>query len=85
MANSIVTEARRNATTWIILVLIIVLNTFFSENGLAYSYILIAGFSVFKFFMVLHQFVEVKQAHVVWKLVSLLFAAVYFIGILVLY
>ncbi len=78
-------EIKLNTITWILLVLLICVSTLFSENGFENAYLLIAGFSVIKFMSVMYQFVEVKHAHLVWKLVSFLFVAVYFVGILVLY
>lgn len=85
MSNKVLKEIKLNKLIWILLVFIIVANTLFSENGLKYSYLLIISFSIIKFSLVLHQFVEVKNAHLVWKLVCIFFAAVYFIGVLVLY
>ncbi len=78
-------EIKLNTITWILLVLLICVSTLFSENGFENAYLLIAVFSVIKFMSVMYQFVEVKHAHLVWKLVSFLFVAVYFVGILVLY
>jgi len=78
-------EIKLNTITWIALVVLICISTLFSENGFDNAYLLIAGLSVIKFITVMFQFVEVKQAHIVWKIVSLLFVVVYFVGILVLY
>jgi len=74
-----------NTIVWILLVVLICLSTMFAENGFESAYILIAGLSVVKFLSVISQFVEVKHAHVVWKLVSTLFVVVYFLGIIILY
>jgi len=78
-------EIRLNTITWILLVVLICLSTMFSENGFGSAFLLIAGLSVIKFLSVMFQFVEVKNAHIVWKLVSVLFVLVYFLGILFLY
>jgi hypothetical protein len=78
-------EIKLNTIVWVLLVVLICLSTLFAENGFESAYILIAGLSVVKFLSVTFQFVEVKHAHVVWKLVSILFVVVYFLGIVILY
>ncbi len=78
-------ELKLNTITWILLVALIILSTIFSEKGLTSAYILIMVFAVIKFLAVTFQFVEVKGAHLAWKFVSVLFVAVYFIGVLSLY
>jgi len=78
-------EIKVNTIVWVLLVVLICLSTIFAENGFESAYILIAGLSVVKFLSVIFQFVEVKYAHVVWKLVSILFVVVYFLGIVILY
>ena len=78
-------EIKRNTITWILLVLLICLSTLFAENGIENAYLIIAALAVVKYLAVVFQFVETKHAHVVWKLVSILFVVVYFVGIIVLY
>lgn len=78
-------EIRINTIVWVLLVVLICVSTLFAENGIESAYILIVGLSVVKFLSVIFQFVEVKHAHVVWKLVSILFVVVYFLGIAILY
>lgn len=78
-------EIKINTIVWILLVVLICLSTLFAENGIESAYMLIAGLSVVKFLSVIFQFVEVKHAHIVWKLVSILFVIVYFLGIVILY
>ncbi len=78
-------EIRLNTIVWLLLVILIIVSTFFAENGLTAAYILIPLLSIIKFLSVVFQFVEVKHAHPVWKVVSILFVVVYFAGILVLY
>ncbi|MGB0882071.1 MAG: hypothetical protein ACPGSO_03900 [Vicingaceae bacterium] len=78
-------EIKLNTIVWVLLVVLICLSTLFAENGFQSAYLLIAGLSVVKFLSVIFQFVEVKHAHIIWKLVSILFVLVYFVGILVLY
>ncbi len=78
-------EIKLNTIVWGLLVALICLSSLFAENGIKHSFILISMLSVVKFLSVTFQFVEVKHAHIVWKLVSLLFVATYLIGILTLY
>jgi hypothetical protein len=78
-------EIRLNTITWIALVLLIVVSTLFSENGIENSYLIIASLAVIKFLSVMFQFVEAKHAHIVWKMVSIVFVLVYFLGIIFLY
>jgi uncharacterized membrane protein YobD (UPF0266 family) len=78
-------EIKTNTITWILLVVLIIANMLFSENGFVYSYLIIVLFSAFKFLVVSYQFVEVKHAHVIWKGLCFLFAAVYVCGVLALY
>ena len=77
-------EIRLNTITWIALVIIISISFVFSENVFTHTYLLIAIFSIVKFLTICFQFVEVKHAHLVWKLVSIFFALVYLIGIIAL-
>lgn len=78
-------EIRLNTIVWVLLVVLICASMLFSEQGFANSYLLICAMSIVKFISVSFQFVEVKHAHIVWKLVSIFFALVYLIGVLVLY
>tara|TARA_R110001592_G_scaffold251081_3_gene513762 strand:- start:2647 stop:2892 length:246 start_codon:yes stop_codon:yes gene_type:complete len=78
-------EIKLNTITWLALVLLIVVSTLFSENGIENSYLIIASLAVIKFLSVMFQFVEAKHAHIVWKMVSVVFVLVYIIGIIALY
>ncbi|MCB9360867.1 MAG: hypothetical protein H6587_05580 [Flavobacteriales bacterium] len=78
-------EIKLNTITWLALVLLIVVSTLFSENGIENSYIIISSLAVVKFLSVMFQFVEAKHAHLVWKIVSVTFVLVYVIGIIILY
>ena len=78
-------EIKLNTIVWILLVVLICLSTLFAENEIGSAFLVISGLSVIKFLSVIFQFVEVKHAHIVWKLVSILFVLVYFVGIMVLY
>jgi len=79
------TEIKKNIILWILLVVLICLSTLFSENGMKLAYVIIPLLSIVKFISVMFQFVEVKHAHLVWKMISVLFVVIYFIGIVVLY
>ena len=62
-------EIKLNTITWLALVLLIVVSTLFSENGIENSYLIVASLAVIKFLSVMFQFVEAKHAHIVWKMV----------------
>tara|TARA_R110002050_G_scaffold195593_2_gene330485 strand:+ start:25996 stop:26238 length:243 start_codon:yes stop_codon:yes gene_type:complete len=78
-------EIKKNTFTWVALVLLIILNTIFAENGMQHAVYFIVTVSSIKFLAVVYQFIEAKHAHAAWKALSILFVAVYVIGILVLY
>ncbi|NQX97621.1 MAG: hypothetical protein HRT73_07040 [Flavobacteriales bacterium] len=78
-------EIKLNTITWILLVLLICLSTIFSENGFENAYLLITGLAVIKFTAVMFEFVDVKHAHIAWKIVSVLFVVVYSLGIIILF
>ena len=72
-------EIKINTIVWVALVVLIILSSIFSESKLGFSAILIIAFSVLKFLSVSFQFMEVKNAHTVWKIVTILFTASYLI------
>jgi len=74
-----------NTITWIALVALICANMMFSENNFEHSFLIITAFSIIKFLSVAFQFMEVKHAHIAWKMLTLSFALIYLVGILVLY
>jgi len=78
-------EIKLNTITWILLVILICISTIFAESDLKYSFLIIPALAVIKFITVIFQFVEVKKAHLVWKLVGVLFAIIYFVGVIALY
>ena len=78
-------EIQINTIVWLLLVAFICLNTVFAEKSFQSAYILITIVSVIKFLSVTFQFVEVKHAHLIWKLVSILFILIYTGGVLVIY
>lgn len=77
-------EIRLNTIILCVLIAIIILNFFLAENSSESSVFFIGGLSMVKFFSVTFQFMEVKTAHFFWKMLVLLFAAVYIIGIMAL-
>jgi len=78
-------EMKLNTIVWVVLVLLIMVSTIFSANKLESAYLLITAFAVFKFLIVIFQFVEVKHAHPLWKALSVLFVLIYFLTVIVLY
>ena len=76
-------EIKLNTLVWIILVTLITLSSIFAEAHFKYAYLLIIAFSVLKFLSVSFQFIEVKNAHIIWKIVTLLFVFSYLILFLV--
>ena len=78
-------EVKKNIVLWAILIALICANMLFAENGFQNAYLLITVFSVVKFLAIMFQFVEVKHAHFVWKMLSVGFALVYLMGVLILY
>lgn len=78
-------EIKLNTVTWILLIVLICVSTLLAENSFKNAFLVVSGLSVIKFLSVIFQFVEVKNAHIIWKIVSVLFVVVYFFGIIVLY
>jgi len=79
------TEIKKNTIMWVALVLLIILNYIFAENGMQNAVYFIVIVSAVKFLGVVFQFVEAKHAHFVWKALSVVFVAIYLIGVLALY
>jgi len=79
------TEIKKNTVLFVVLAVLITLNYFFAENHLENAVYIIVIASSMKFIGVTFQFIEVKNAHVIWKLLSVLFVAIYLIGVLALY
>ncbi len=72
-------EIKLNTLVWILLVALIVLSSIFAETNFKYTYLAIVTFATIKFLSVCFQFVEVKKAHIVWKIVAIIFVVSYFI------
>ncbi len=77
-------ELKLNTIVWLLLVTLIILSTLFAENKVKSAYIFVVIFTSIKFLAVAFQFVEVKKAHLLWKFLSFLFVAIYFIGVLIM-
>jgi len=78
-------EIKQNTILWIALIVLICASMLFSENGYKYSSVIIILLSAVKFLSISFQFIEVKHAHIIWKLVSFLFVIIYLLGYLILY
>ena len=71
---------KRFNSTYVILVVMIVLSYFFAEQSLGYLAYVIAILAIVKFLLVGFQFMEVKHANTTWKVVLIFFTAVYFVA-----
>lgn len=78
-------EVKLNTIVWILLIVLICASTLLAENSFNSAFLIISGLSVVKFLSVIFQFVEVKHAHLAWKITSVIFVIVFFFGILILY
>jgi len=67
------------------MVTLILASFFLAESTISNVFFIIISLTTIKFFTVAFQFVEVKHAHIVWKLVSILFVLSYIIGCLIIY
>ena len=65
--------------TYVFLILMIVLSYFFAEQSLGWTTIAISVLAIIKFLLVGFNFMEVKHANVIWKIVLLLFSTVFFV------
>lgn len=62
------------------MVTLILASFFLAESTISNVFFIVISLTTIKFFTVAFQFVEVKHAHIVWKLVSILFVLCYLIG-----
>lgn len=67
--------------TWIILVALTLISAFFAQWGGAYTVLIILALSALKFIGIAFQFMEIKKAHVFWKVIIIAFVLI-FAGIL---
>jgi len=70
-------EIKLNTTSWLTLVVLIVVSFFIAETHQAHLFLIISLLSAIKFATISFQFIEVKQAHFIWKFVSILFIIIY--------
>jgi len=75
-------EIEKNKQAAIVLLFLIIANYIVAELAPSYSFIILPVTFV-KFLSVLFQFVEVKHAHILWKVVSILFIAAYIILLMI--
>jgi len=74
-----------NTISWIILIALILASFTIAETHNSQLFLVIILLSVIKFLTITFQFVEVKNAHFIWKLTSILLITSYIIGVLILY
>lgn len=69
-------EIKYNTLTWIIL-LILILATYLIPSFFQHTLFWTCALSSLKFTGVLFQFVEVKKAHILWKIIGIFFVVCY--------
>jgi uncharacterized membrane protein len=77
-------DLKLNTVALVSLIGIIMINYFLAESRPNFSILIICLLSLIKFFAVTFQFMEVKTAHIFWKVLVVALAAVYLIGIVAL-
>ena len=70
--------------TWVILLLLTVASALISKMESSYIVLLILMFSVFKFFGIAFEFMELKKAHVFWKVMVVSFLFIFATSIVIL-
>jgi hypothetical protein len=78
-------EIKLNTIVWVMLISLIVLSSIFAEAQIKYAYLLVVVFAIVKFLSVSFQFMETKNAHLIWKIVITLFVISYLIILLTSY
>jgi len=78
-------EIKINTISWLILIALILAIFFIAETHNTQLFFIITLLSVIKFLTVTFQFVEVKNTHFFWKIISILLITSYIIGISILY
>lgn len=77
-------EMKNKATlTWIILIVLTIVSALISKLENSYVVLIILALSALKFFGIAFQFMEVKKAHVFWKISVAGFIVVFF-GVILL-
>lgn len=77
-------EIKINTIIWASLIGLILAIFFIAEVKISNLIYVMAIITTLKFVAVIFQFVEVKHAHLIWKIVSILFVISYLIGLLIL-
>lgn len=77
-------EIKLNTISWIVIVTLIFTSFYVTETHSTNLFLIISVLSAFKFITIAFQFIEVKHAHIAWKLLSILFITVYLIGCFIL-
>lgn len=75
-------EIKLNSIAWLALILLMLISTLFSENKSLNLFKYIVILTSIKFLLVTFQFMEVKHAHLIWKIVGVIIPSIYTIGIL---
>ena len=78
-------EAKLNLGLWITLVVLIVISSLFAENKSAFIIPTLVTISAIKFLGVGFQFMEVKHAHIFWKILLFIFTLVFSLSIIFIY
>lgn len=71
--------------TWVSLLILTILSVLFSNLEKKFIVFLLLGLAILKFFGVVFQFMELKKAHVFWKVSILFFVLIFSLLILLIY
>lgn len=74
-------ELKFNSVAWIVMVFLILLGYFVSENNSYKTATFIGLISIIKFLIISYQFMEVKNAHVVWKVLIVIFGLIFILSL----
>tara|TARA_R110000868_G_scaffold147888_1_gene369509 strand:+ start:928 stop:1164 length:237 start_codon:yes stop_codon:yes gene_type:complete len=69
--------------TWIILIVLTITSALVSKLESKYVVLIILILSALKFFGIAFQFMEIKKAHVFWKIIIIGFILLFGVGLLV--
>jgi hypothetical protein len=76
--------AKYTLYTWIGLIILTVVTGLVSMSAMKYSAVLILLLAALKFIMVAFEFMEIKAAHIFWKVALLAFLLI-FVGLVILF
>ncbi len=77
-------DIKLNTVSWILMITLILASFYLAESNINHLFFVVITLTIIKFFMVTFQFIEVKHAHIIWKLLSILFVLSYIIGCLII-